>query len=193
MTEQQPANLYADFAKQGFFKSLLEHGSFLENYEHSLRGEVLEIKRSKDNLYVEEAWQKRFPPKMNDYGINMLMSILLPMVESKIVAMTDLETVHIEKLSYANIQAVTDLLTQHFRAFEIPSEAVADSIIVPLYGLTVGQFRRSFKGQSLNQFTTNMNVHETRNIEPESNVNQGLLRNLPFGIGRKKKGLQYDV
>lgn len=190
MTDLTP-NMYADIARQGFFTKLLEHESFLESYEHFLRGEVLTIQRSDDKLHVQEVWIRRYPPKMNDYGINEIMSFLKPLCESKIMAMTDFEDRHVNELGYTNIQSYTELLVENYKVFEIPSISVLDTILVTGINIIMAQLRRSFKGTTLTQLTTNMNVTESRNIVPEAQDSRNLFQKLPiFG---KKKGLQFDL
>jgi len=182
-TARPITNVYPASDK-AFFVKLLEHDDFLEKYEHFLRGEVLVEQRGEGGKFLNEAWVKRYPPKMNNFGINEVMSFLRPICESKIMAITEFDEEFIDKLILTNIQSFTELLVENFTAFELRSISGLDSVVVQGINIISAQLRRSYKGTTLDAFTSNTTITEQRAI-PVQEQKRSLLSRVPF-FGKKE-------
>jgi hypothetical protein len=189
---------YAEIAKQTFFNSILDHEGFLEKYEHILRGEEIVLKRSEDGLRVREVWQKKDTQTLPNEMVDEIINFLKPITESKITAVTDLEEEHIEKISLQQFQAFNQVLCESFLVYggkediDNLNEARMKAVHANVNQIIMSQLRRSFKGTTLTQAASNINVNENRSV-PIEQENTGAFKLPQFNIFKKKNNLQFDV
>lgn len=185
---QQPTQVY-NIQDNSMWVKLLEHNNFLDELEHILKGEVLTVVKGSDGQPVEK-WIKKYPAMMTTDGVNRICSGLRLIIESKIVAITDLEDIHIIELRYDISQALLQLLVQHSEEFGFRSESELENLYANLKTIITAQLRRSYKGNTLNAFTTSTSVTEQR-VGTTEDSKQGILDRLPFNRRKQKQEFQF--
>jgi hypothetical protein len=168
-------------ANNSFFADMLQHDDFLERYEHLLKGEVLcYVKDTGAARGYKEMWVKRYPAKMNPYGVNEIISALKPICESRIIALTDFKEQDIKDMIFDNSQRIASLLFINKDIFEINSAVTIQSIYTDCENLIKAQIKRSFEGETLHRITQNTNINETRDVSTFKEENSSLISKVPF-------------
>jgi len=180
MAESQ-YNVY-NAPENAFFKDLLEHDEFLNRLEHHLKGEVLKTIRSKDkdnNEVITQEWVQVYPSKMNDYGINSVMSYLRAICE-KIMSITDFGEEFIDKLANENLKDFTSRLCENWYDYGFSSISDLNEVDNIGQNIIIAQLRRSLDGQTLTAVTSKTTINESRVMNPLEQPQQQLDRRLPL-------------
>jgi hypothetical protein len=160
---------------------MLQHDDFLERYEHLLKGEVLCYVDDPDkkNSY-KEVYMKKYPAKMNPFGVNEIISALKVVCESRIMALTDFKEQDIKDLIFDNSQRILTLLVVNQDVFEIQNAVTIECIYTDCENLIKAQVKRSFEGETLHRITQNTNINETRDVSTFKEEQQGMMSKIPF-------------
>ena len=165
--QQQQVDVY-QASDNSFFVDLLDHREFIDQYEHSLRGEVLKKSTKKDENgddILTQEWVQIYPPKMNDYGIVSVISFLRTITE-KITAITDFDEEDIRNMSYHDIQDWLCRLVTNYYNFSFKSISDLDEVHNVGRTLIRAQYRRSIDGQTLRALTSKTQITESRTLQP---------------------------
>lgn len=164
--------------EKSMFIDLLDTESFLEKYEHSLKGEALVLERTRNEKgqeVVRQEWKQKYPTKMTDKGVSSTMAFLRTICD-KSISLTDLDEDMINTLIRQNADAWLDFLCVNCRDFGLTGPNKIMEVYYPARNLIIAKFRSAIDGMTVNAISTTTNVSEVKNITPEPQE--------PEGVGR---------
>jgi hypothetical protein len=153
---------------------LLNTDQLIERYEHNLRGEVLVIKKEKDEKgqdTVKQSWDPKFKPKMNDLGVTSTLSFLRVICD-KSISMTDLSEDMADMLAMQNADAFWTFLNVNAMNFGLKGESQLNEAYYPIYDLIVSRFHSCIDGMMVNAVAKTTNVSESKTVAPEQQPEQ---------------------
>ena len=156
--------------EKSIFLDLLNSDSLIQNYEHHLRGEKLQVHRKRDEKtgkeLITEDWVQVQKPKMHEAGINSVMGMLFTMCD-KSLSMTSLTPEQIDMLVKQNCDAWLDFLCINAQEFGLNTPSKIDEVYRPARNIIITKLNSTVNGMMIDALSKTTQVSEQHVINPQ--------------------------